>query len=63
MDNMMYACNVPLVVLKEKYPDDEFVIMNEGVEGDTTYGTWYVTLEELNPEFVKTAWKQDAEEW
>lgn len=70
MNDIVYENNLSVDELKSKYPGDEFVTLNsnealdnnEKDEGDVTFNTWYITLNEDN-ETIKTAWKKQADEW
>ena len=64
MDNVITETGITLDALKTKYPDDDYVIIDlKGVEGDTLFDTWYITLDENTTDVISCAWKQIAEDW
>ena len=51
--------NITLKELTDKYQNEEIVILSDNVENDdTTFGTWYVYLDENDKNMVTTAWKK-----
>lgn len=64
MNNIITETNITVADLKAKYPEDDYVIIGlNGVEGDTLFDTWYITLQEDTSDVISRAWKQVADDW